>query len=114
MYEIIDYHGYNLTHNLYLNVKYKLEGNIVAPNSTEAWREKKDKTKWIEVVNVNGLIINGGGQIDGRGSVWWKDCHVSHQYFIFIISSSQNDLQYVCPTSYHVDCLLSIKTCHIN
>lgn len=36
-----------------------------------AWR---DKDKWVQFVDVQGLIINGGGQIDGQGHVWWKDC----------------------------------------
>ncbi|OIV97443.1 hypothetical protein TanjilG_16204 [Lupinus angustifolius] len=58
------------------SIHFKLKGNVIAPNSIEAWREYNDKTKWIQIVNVNGLIINGGGQIDGRGSPWWKDCYV--------------------------------------
>ncbi|CAL0302263.1 unnamed protein product [Lupinus luteus] len=63
-------------------VNFKLEGNIVAPSSTEAWTGNVDKTKWIEVKNVTGLVMNGGGQIDGRGSIWWNICK-SIIYLIF-------------------------------
>ncbi|XP_027356778.1 probable polygalacturonase At3g15720 [Abrus precatorius] len=58
-------------------IHFQLEGNIVAPNSTEAWKDK-DPSRWIEISNVDGLQIDGGGQIDGWGSVWWKDCNALH------------------------------------
>ncbi|KAF1870205.1 hypothetical protein Lal_00017786 [Lupinus albus] len=51
----------------------QLEGNIVAPNSIDAWRG--NKTRWIEIVGVDGLVMNGGGQINGNGAVWWKSCN---------------------------------------
>ncbi|KAK9912405.1 hypothetical protein M0R45_036272 [Rubus argutus] len=53
------------------SVNFQLNGNIVAPNDMNAWR---DKDKWVQFVDVQGLIINGGGQIDGQGHVWWKVC----------------------------------------
>ncbi|XP_019423198.1 PREDICTED: probable polygalacturonase At3g15720 [Lupinus angustifolius] len=56
------------------SINFKLEGNIVAPMSTDAWT-KGDKTKWIEFSDIDSLVINGGGQVNGRGSVWWKSCH---------------------------------------
>ncbi|OIV95127.1 hypothetical protein TanjilG_21517 [Lupinus angustifolius] len=55
-------------------VHFKLEGNIVAPSSTEAWTENVDKNRWIQFTNVTSLVMNGGGQIDGQGSIWWKIC----------------------------------------
>ncbi|CAL0308580.1 unnamed protein product [Lupinus luteus] len=54
------------------SINFKLEGNIVAPTSTDAWAQGDDKTKWIEFNDIDGLIMNGGGQINGQGSVWWK------------------------------------------
>ncbi|XP_019413883.1 PREDICTED: probable polygalacturonase At3g15720 [Lupinus angustifolius] len=57
------------------SINFKLEGNIVAPTSTNAWSEGDDKGKWIEFSAINGLLINGGGQINGHGSVWWKSCN---------------------------------------
>ncbi|KAF1892202.1 hypothetical protein Lal_00036561 [Lupinus albus] len=41
---------------------------------TEAWTTSEDKTRWIEFIKVNGLVMNGSGQIDGQGSIWWKIC----------------------------------------
>ncbi|KAJ1440081.1 Pectin lyase fold/virulence factor [Sesbania bispinosa] len=56
------------------SVHFKVEGNIVAPNSTKAWKEQ-DSSRWIEFSHIDGLIIDGGGQIDGQGSVWWNACN---------------------------------------
>ncbi|KAE9615981.1 putative polygalacturonase [Lupinus albus] len=57
------------------SINFKVEGNIVAPSSTDAWTNDDDKSKWLEFVSIYGLIFNGGGQINGHGSVWWESCH---------------------------------------
>ncbi|KAJ7949617.1 Pectin lyase-like superfamily protein [Quillaja saponaria] len=54
-------------------IHFQLEGNVVAPKNTDAW-EGQSKDKWIVFINTDGLIIDGGGQIDGQGSVWWDAC----------------------------------------
>ncbi|KAL5176831.1 putative polygalacturonase [Glycine soja] len=56
-------------------VHFQVEGDVVTPKSTEAWKGQ-DSSKWIDFSNVNGLIIDEGGQIDGSGSVWWNSCKV--------------------------------------
>ncbi|KAL6221616.1 hypothetical protein ACLB2K_005012 [Fragaria x ananassa] len=48
------------------SVNFQLNGNIVAPNDTNGWG---DKGRWVQFDQVQGLIINGGGQIDGQGQV---------------------------------------------
>ncbi|KAL6223814.1 hypothetical protein ACLB2K_002672 [Fragaria x ananassa] len=53
------------------SVNFQLNGNIVAPNDTNGWG---DKGRWVQFDQVQGLIINGGGQIDGQGQVWWEVC----------------------------------------
>ncbi|KAK7258792.1 hypothetical protein RIF29_24379 [Crotalaria pallida] len=55
------------------SVHFELGGNIVAPKSRGAWGN--DKSKWIMFSDVSRLVFNGGGQINGRGSVWWKSCN---------------------------------------
>ncbi|XP_024175989.1 probable polygalacturonase At3g15720 [Rosa chinensis] len=57
------------------SVNFQLSGNIVAPNNMNAW---KDKDQWVQFDDVQGLIINGGGQIDGQGQVWWKVCDTTN------------------------------------
>ncbi|KAJ1398363.1 Pectin lyase fold/virulence factor [Sesbania bispinosa] len=55
-----------------LNIK--LEGTIIAPNSVEAWKWPidNDKDTWVRFSEISGLVINGGGQIDGQGAPWWN------------------------------------------
>ncbi|KAI4344930.1 hypothetical protein L6164_012107 [Bauhinia variegata] len=52
----------------------ELQGDLVVPNSMEAWKwADNDKGKrWIRFSRINGLFVNGGGQIDGQGAAWWN------------------------------------------
>ncbi|GMY06442.1 probable polygalacturonase At3g15720 [Fagus crenata] len=52
-------------------VLVQIAGSIVAPTNINAWSEKE---AWIKFADIDGLTINGGGQIDGQGSVWWNAC----------------------------------------
>ncbi|XP_026400240.1 polygalacturonase-like [Papaver somniferum] len=52
------------------NILVKVDGNIVAPESPDAWNGL-DVHLWISFKEVNGLTISGGGTIDGRGKKWW-------------------------------------------
>ena len=33
---------------------------------------------------MDGLIIDGGGRIDGGGSDWWNSCKVSFTLIVFL------------------------------
>ncbi|GMY06438.1 putative polygalacturonase [Fagus crenata] len=59
-------------HLLYVMAANPVGGIIVAPKNIQAWNDEKEK--WISFANIDGLTINGGGQIDGQGSVWWNAC----------------------------------------
>ncbi|OAY80186.1 putative polygalacturonase, partial [Ananas comosus] len=50
------------------NIHFQVDGNIVAPNMV--WSKNADH--WITFSNVDGLNIDGSGQIDGRGEPWWS------------------------------------------
>ncbi|KAI8011374.1 putative polygalacturonase [Camellia lanceoleosa] len=45
--------------------------HIVASSSLFQWQEYNNIQSWLSFSFVNGLIINGGGQINGQGSIWW-------------------------------------------
>ncbi|XP_065854744.1 probable polygalacturonase At3g15720 [Euphorbia lathyris] len=57
------------------NIHFQIQGRIVAPNNINAWDDDTDK--WIQFKEVNGLLIDGRGTIDGQGEIWWKLCHNS-------------------------------------
>ncbi|WOL08989.1 hypothetical protein Cni_G17742 [Canna indica] len=50
-------------------IYFKIQGNIVAPNAI--W--SNENVNLLTFLNVDGLTLEGSGEIDGRGQVWW-DC----------------------------------------
>ncbi|KAF5951054.1 hypothetical protein HYC85_013047, partial [Camellia sinensis] len=63
-------------------ITVQVEGNIVAPSSLSQWPKFVGLSKWISFQFVNGLIINGGGQINGQGSIWWNAPVCNHNTYI--------------------------------
>ncbi|OAY79457.1 Polygalacturonase QRT2, partial [Ananas comosus] len=55
------------------NIHVQLSGNITAPNTL--WT--REETNLVTFININNLTLDGGGQIDGQGSIWW-DCYSKH------------------------------------
>ncbi|KAJ9555168.1 hypothetical protein OSB04_009782, partial [Centaurea solstitialis] len=52
-------------------VNVKLLGNIIAPKTISGWKDCIKNAFWIFFMSVRGLRIEGPGQIDGQGSIWW-------------------------------------------
>ncbi|KAL7594416.1 hypothetical protein Lser_V15G28195 [Lactuca serriola] len=50
-----------------------LLGNITAPKTFDGWKDCVRNHYWIYFTSVQGLKIQGPGQIDGQGSIWWKE-----------------------------------------
>ncbi|KAL2921389.1 hypothetical protein RDABS01_012880, partial [Bienertia sinuspersici] len=53
------------------SIHVEIHGNIVAPNTIGSW-EKCEKNVWIYFANVDNLVVEGEGQINGKGAIWWK------------------------------------------
>ncbi|KAK7362544.1 hypothetical protein VNO77_04660 [Canavalia gladiata] len=50
----------------------KFKGTISAPKSVETWRWPNDERKvWVQFSGISGLVINGGGKVDGQDATWW-------------------------------------------
>ncbi|OIV98294.1 hypothetical protein TanjilG_16621 [Lupinus angustifolius] len=55
------------------SVHVKLLGTIIAPSKVGNWKwNSNDRDTWIRFYNINGLVIGGGGVIDGQGNTWWS------------------------------------------
>ncbi|KAK7395601.1 hypothetical protein VNO78_16165 [Psophocarpus tetragonolobus] len=51
----------------------KIKGTIVAPNNIKDWKFPESTRKaWIRFKRISGLVIRGGGLIDGQGAPWWN------------------------------------------
>lgn len=46
----------------------QIAGNIVAPTS-----QYDNGGTWLKFKDIDGLILNGTGTIDGKGSIWWHE-----------------------------------------
>ncbi|KAG6655012.1 hypothetical protein CIPAW_05G185600 [Carya illinoinensis] len=48
----------------------QIDGTIRAPAEPKDWDPKFPRT-WLEFYQLNGVLFQGGGVIDGSGSKWW-------------------------------------------
>ncbi|KAM7254014.1 hypothetical protein ACFE04_031696 [Oxalis oulophora] len=55
------------------SVKVQILGNLVAPTTVGVY-DVFDREHWIMFSQVNGLHVEGKGQIDGKGNSWWAAC----------------------------------------
>ncbi|XP_058088663.1 polygalacturonase At1g48100 [Magnolia sinica] len=67
------------------NIVFQLEGTIIAPTNPQAWGS--GLLQWIEFTKLRGITIQGGGTIEGHGSVWWSDSQLGDPW-----SDSQLDI----------------------
>ncbi|CAH1451568.1 unnamed protein product [Lactuca virosa] len=52
------------------NIVFQIDGTIIAPSSFKSYGS--GLFQWILFTKLVGLTIQGGGTIDGSGSIWWK------------------------------------------
>ncbi|XP_031107674.1 probable polygalacturonase At1g80170 isoform X1 [Ipomoea triloba] len=56
---------------------FLVSGTVVAPGSPPDWNGL-DTSQWLSFNGVNGLIVDGGGIIDGQGKKWWDQSCRDH------------------------------------
>ncbi|KAM0014494.1 putative endo-polygalacturonase [Helianthus debilis subsp. tardiflorus] len=52
-------------------VVFQIEGTIMAPDGPSVWPKGMSKRQWLVFYRVNGMSLQGGGVIDGKGEKWW-------------------------------------------
>ncbi|KAL8214587.1 hypothetical protein R6Q57_004036 [Mikania cordata] len=57
-------------------IHFQILGSIMAPRNPGSWNGCETGA-WLLFYNVNGLLVDGGGLINGRGKAWWTK-HSSH------------------------------------
>ncbi|KAI3810714.1 hypothetical protein L1987_20336 [Smallanthus sonchifolius] len=50
---------------------FQIEGTIMAPDGPSLWPKGLSRRQWLVFYRVNGMSLQGGGVIDGRGEKWW-------------------------------------------
>ncbi|XP_004493509.1 polygalacturonase-like [Cicer arietinum] len=53
------------------NITVQLSGSLEASEEPSDYSE--DQRHWLVFDNVQNLIINGGGTINGKGNIWWQN-----------------------------------------
>ncbi|PRQ51085.1 putative polygalacturonase [Rosa chinensis] len=52
-------------------IRVEILGKIVAPKNPDEWKGCVES--WLSFRNLSNLIINGTGEINGQGSLWWSN-----------------------------------------
>ncbi|KAK1429615.1 hypothetical protein QVD17_11829 [Tagetes erecta] len=55
------------------SVHFKLLGDISAPKTIAGWKGCNYNGYLMYFTSVHGLVMEGPGQLDGQGSIWWRD-----------------------------------------
>jgi hypothetical protein len=55
------------------------------PDGPASWPKKSSKRQWLVFYRINGMSLQGGGVIDGRGQKWWNlPCKPHKVSFLFL------------------------------
>ncbi|KFK44652.1 hypothetical protein AALP_AA1G286400 [Arabis alpina] len=93
------------------SISFSIRGNLVAPSYT--WYVGRYPT-WISFDSISGLVVSGGGTIDGRGSLWWgkvstrpsamhfNGCNGLRMYNLRHLNSPRNHISLSCSKDIHV------------
>lgn len=50
----------------------KIDGTLMPPDGPDSWPKNNSKRQWLVFYRINGMSMQGGGLIDGRGEKWWN------------------------------------------
>ncbi|GAV79199.1 Glyco_hydro_28 domain-containing protein [Cephalotus follicularis] len=51
---------------------FQIDGTIMPPDGPASWPLNNSKRQWLVFYRINGMSMQGGGVIDGRGDKWWN------------------------------------------
>ncbi|KAK9136613.1 hypothetical protein Sjap_007207 [Stephania japonica] len=54
------------------NIVFQLEGTIMPPDGPNSWPRNNSKRQWLVFYRIDGMSLQGGGLLDGKGEKWWN------------------------------------------
>ncbi|KAK8543050.1 hypothetical protein V6N13_136406 [Hibiscus sabdariffa] len=51
---------------------FQIEGTIMPPDGPDSWPRNISKRQWLVFYRINGMLMQGGGLVDGKGEKWWN------------------------------------------
>ncbi|XWS57395.1 hypothetical protein CRYUN_Cryun09bG0170600 [Craigia yunnanensis] len=58
-----------------------IDGTIMPPDGPDSWPRNRSKRQWLVFYRINGMAMQGGGLIDGRGEKWWNLPCKPHKWY---------------------------------
>ncbi|KEH23656.1 endo polygalacturonase [Medicago truncatula] len=52
-------------------ISFQISGVLIASNNPSDY--SKDPGHWLVFAKVQQLVVNGGGTLDGKGTIWWEN-----------------------------------------
>ncbi|KAL3843570.1 hypothetical protein ACJIZ3_000973 [Penstemon smallii] len=52
-------------------ILFQIQGSLMPPDGPHLWPKVYNKRQWLVFYRINGMSMQGGGLIDGRGQKWW-------------------------------------------
>ncbi|XP_043723360.1 polygalacturonase At1g48100-like [Telopea speciosissima] len=53
------------------NLVFQIDGTLMPPDGPDSWPQS-NKRQWLVFYRINGMALQGGGLIEGRGEKWWN------------------------------------------
>ncbi|XVF05906.1 hypothetical protein REPUB_Repub06bG0002300 [Reevesia pubescens] len=53
------------------DIVFQIDGTIMPPDGPDSWPRNSSKRQWLVFYRINGMAMQGGGLINGRGEKWW-------------------------------------------
>ncbi|XP_059648398.1 polygalacturonase At1g48100 [Cornus florida] len=51
---------------------FQLDATLMPPDGPDSWPKQNSRRQWLVFYRLDGMSMQGGGQIDGRGEKWWN------------------------------------------
>ncbi|XP_022992012.1 polygalacturonase At1g48100 [Cucurbita maxima] len=48
-----------------------VDGTLMPPDGPDAWPRNASRRQWLVFYRIDGMSLEGGGVVDGRGQKWW-------------------------------------------
>ncbi|GFP98316.1 polygalacturonase qrt2 [Phtheirospermum japonicum] len=65
------------------SISFLISGTIIAPKTPGLW-DGRDASQWLGFMDINGLLVDGFGYVDGRGKSWWDQSCRYHPQLVHI------------------------------
>ncbi|XP_010921359.1 polygalacturonase At1g48100 [Elaeis guineensis] len=52
-------------------IVFQVDGIVMPPDGPDSWPQNNNRRQWLVFYRADGMTLQGGGLIDGKGEKWW-------------------------------------------